>query len=291
MLGETFALASALAWAVSGTMLKMASSRFGAMYIVAARAVASLLTALAVAAAFGVADSLGTLTVIVVLSLVASGLAAIVGHLAFVKALSIAQLSLVFPATNALYIMFSIAATIMISGETVAWSTVAGGVLVLGGIYLLSVRREQDAARRADEGPKLLALALCVATGLAWATSVLVQDDAVKATSPVLANAVRTMAMVAIGLTMVGIGSNRRLPQGSGRDHMMIFGSGLVNGVSALLFISSLKFAPPATVVVLTSTSPLFAVTMAFLFLHERMTRKGVLGTAASFTGIALTVW
>ena len=72
MFGESFALAAAVAWALSGTMLKMVSSRFGATYIVAARAVASLLTALAVAAAFGVADSLGTLTVIVVLSLIAS---------------------------------------------------------------------------------------------------------------------------------------------------------------------------------------------------------------------------
>ena len=106
-----------------------------------------------------------------------------------------------------------------------------------------------------------------------------------------MANAVRTMAMVAIGLTMVGLSSNRRLPQGSGRDHLMIFGSGLVNGISALLFISSLKFASPATVVVVTSTAPLFAVPMAFLLLHERMTRMLVLGTTASVAGVTLTVW
>ena len=291
MVGEIFALTSAVAWALSGTMLKMVSSRFGATYIVAVRAVGSLLIALAVAAAFGVADSLGTLTVIVVLSLIASGLAAIVGHVAFVKAMSIAQFSLVFPATNALYIMFSIVAQSMISDETVTWRTVAGGVLVLGGIYVLSVRRQQETALPTDEGSRLLALALCVATGLAWAASVFVQDDAVEATSPVMANAVRTMAMVAIGLTMVGLGSNWRLPQGSRRDHLMIFGSGLVNGVSSLLFISSLKFASPATVVVVTSTAPLFAVPMAFLLLHERMTRMLVLGTTASVAGVTLTVW
>ena len=54
MVGEIFALTSAVAWALSGTMLKMVSSRFGATYIVAVRAVGSLLIALAVAAAFGV---------------------------------------------------------------------------------------------------------------------------------------------------------------------------------------------------------------------------------------------
>ena len=290
MLGETFALGSAISWALSGIMLKMASSRFGAMYVVAVRAVASLLTALAVAAAFGAADSLGALTVIAALFLVVSGLFAIVGHVAFVKSLSIAPISRVFPTTNGLYIMSSIAGTIIIADETVTWRTVAGGVLVLGGIYVLSVRRRQESAQE-DERFGLLALALCVLTGVAWSGSVLVQNDVVETTSPVLANVVRMMAMVTIGLTVVGLGSDRRVPHGRGRDHLVIFGSGLVNGVSALLFMASLKFASPASVVVLNSTSPLFAVPMAFLVLHERMTRKVLLGTAASFAGIALTVW
>lgn len=291
MTGEVFALGSAITWALSGTMLKAVSSRFGAMYIVAVRAVGSLLTALAVAAVFGVADSLGTLTVVAVILLVVSGLVAIVGHVAFVKSMSIAPLSRVFPTTNGLYIMSSIAGTIIIADEAVSWRTMAGGALVLGGIYVLSVRRQQESARPADEEFGLLALSLCLLTGIAWATSVVVQNDVVETTNPVLANAVRTMAMVAIGLAMVGAGSDRRVPHGSGRDHAMIFGSGLVNGVSALLFMSSLKFASPASVVVLNSTSPLFAVPMAFLLLHERVTRKVLLGTAASFAGIALTVW
>ena len=291
MLGEAFALGSAISWALSGIMLKMVSSRFGAMYIVAVRAVASLLTALAIAAAFGAVDSLGTLTVVAVLFLVVSGLFAIVGHVAFVKSLSIAPISRVFPTTNGLYIMTSIVGTIIIADETVTWRTVAGGVLVLGGIYVLSVRRQQQSAQQEDETFGLLAFALCVLTGVAWSGSVLVQNDVVETMSPVLANVVRMMAMVTIGLTVIGLGSDRRVPHGSGRDHLVIFGSGLVNGVSALLFMSSLKFASPASVVVLNSTSPLFAVPMAFLVLHERMTRKVVVGTAASFAGIALTVW
>ena len=291
MLGEAFALGSAITWALSGIMLKMVSSRFGAMYIVAVRAVASLLTALVIAAAFGAADSLGTLTVIAVLFLVVSGLFAIVGHVAFVKSLSIAPVSRVFPTTNGLYIMTSIVGTIIIADETVTWRTVAGGVLVLGGIYVLSVRRQQESAQQEDESFGLLALALCVLTGVAWSGSVLVQNDVVETTSPVLANVVRMMAMVTIGLTVIGLGSDRRIPHGSGRDHLVIFGSGLANGVSALLFMSSLKFASPASVVVLNSTSPLFAVPLAFLVLHERMTRKVFLGTAASFAGIAITVW
>ncbi len=158
-------------------------------------------------------------------------------------------------------------------------------------LYVLSVRRQQEAAQQEEETFGLLALALCVLTGVAWSSSVLVQNDVVETMSPVLANVVRMMAMVTIGLTVIGLGSDRRVPHGSGRDHLVIFGSGLVNGVSALLFMSSLKFASPASVVVLNSTSPLFAVPMASLVLHERMTRKVLVGTAASFAGIALTVW
>ena len=212
------------------------------------------------------------------LFLVVSGLFAIVGHVAFVKSLSIAPVSRVFPTTNGLYIMTSIVGTIIIADETVTWRTVAGGVLVLGGIYVLSVRRQQESAQQEDESFGLLAFALCVLTGVAWSGSVLVQNDVVETMSPVLANVVRMMAMVTIGLTVIALGSDRRVPHGSGRDHLVIFGSGLVNGVSALLFMSSLKFASPASVVVLNSTSPLFAVPMAFLVLHERMTRKVLSG-------------
>ena len=290
MVGETYALTSALAWAVSGTMLKMVSPRFGAVYIVAVRSVASLLFALLVAAAVGAMDSLGALTMFTVLSIIASGVAAIVGHVSFVRALSIDQISRVFPITNGLYIMLSVLGTILISDESVTWRTVVGGLLVLGGIYVLSARRQQDATRQTDDGFGLLALALSALTGLAWAVSVIIQNDVVEDTSPVLANAVRTVVMVVMGLTMVGLSSGRRVQRGSGRDYSIIFGGGLINGLSALLFMSALKWSSPATVVVLSSTSPLFAAPMAFLVLHERMTRKLLLGTATSMAGVALTV-
>jgi drug/metabolite transporter (DMT)-like permease len=290
VLGETFALASAIAWGISGTMLKMVAPRFGAVYIVAVRAVTSLLFALVVAAAVGVVDSLGTLAMFTVLLLIASGSAAIVGHVSFVKALSIDQISRVFPTTNGLYIMFSVVGTIIISDESVTWRTVGGGLLVLGGIYVLSVRRQQEATRQTEGGFKLLALVLSAVTGLTWAVSVIVQNDIVEHTNPILANAIRTVVMVVIGLTMVGLSANRGVQQGSRRDYMIMFGSGLANGVSALLFMSALKWSSPATVVVLNSTAPLFAVPMAFLLLHERMTGKLLLGTVTSLAGVALTL-
>ena len=162
---------------------------------------------------------------------------------------------------------------------------------MLGGIYVLSARRQRQAGQPQDEGFGPLAVALCGVTGAAWASSVFMQNEVVDATSPALANAVRMSAMVTIGLTVIALGPDRRPSRGGRRDHMVIFGSGLVNGVSALLFVTSLKFTSPATAVVLNSTSPLFAVPMAFLVLHERVTPMVALGTAASFAGIALTVW
>jgi drug/metabolite transporter (DMT)-like permease len=290
VLGETFALASAIAWAISGTMLKMVAPRFGAVYIVAIRAVTSLLFALVVAAAVGVMDSLGTLAMFTVLLLIASGSASIVGHVSFVKALSIDQISRVFPTTNGLYIMFSVVGTIIISDESVTWRTVGGGLLVLGGIYVLSVRRQQEATRQTEGGFKLLALVLSAVTGLTWTISVIVQNDIVEHTNLILANAIRTVVTVVISLTMVGLSANRGVQHGSRRDYTIMFGSGLAHGVSALLFMSALKWNSPATVVVLNSTAPLFAVPMAFLLLHERMTGKLLLGTVASVAGVALTL-
>ena len=290
MLGETFALASAIAWGISGTMLKMVAPRFGAVYIVAVRSVTSLLFALVVAAAVGIVDSLGTLAMFTVILLIASGSAAIVGHVSFVKALSIDQISRVFPTTNGLYIMFSVVGTIIISNESVTWRTVGGGLLVLGGIYMLSVRRQQEATRQTEGSFKLLALVLSAVTGLTWAVSVIVQNDIVEHTNPILANAIRHAAIMVIGLTMVGLSANRGVQQGSRRDYTIMFGSGLAGGVSSLLFMSALKWSSPATVVVLNSTSPLFAVPMAFLLLHERMTGKLLLGTVTSVAGVALTL-
>ena len=173
MIGESLALASAISWGISGTMLKMVSPRFGAVYIVAVRSVAGLLFALVAAAVLGAMSSLGDLAMITVGVLVASGVANIVGHFSFVKALSIDQISRVFPATNGLFIMFSTVGTIMVSDESVTWRTVAGGFLVLGGIYVLSARQQQDGSHRAEASFGLLALVLSGLAGLAWAMSVL----------------------------------------------------------------------------------------------------------------------
>lgn len=71
----------------------------------------------------------------------------------------------------------------------------------------------------------------------------------------------------------------------------MVLLSGLLAGASTLTFVSALKWSTPATVVILNSTSPFFAVPLAFTWLHEGITRQVVLGTLACFGGVVLTLF
>ena len=128
------------------------------------------------------------------------------------------------------------------------------------------------------------------AAGAVWLRSIL-DDDGIE---PLTANAIRmasgaaTLWVVIIatrgaGGVLAGVNSGRTLA-------LAAAAGALGTGVSSLLFMVGIQEAGAGKAAILTSTSPLFTLPLAFLFLAERPAAGVIGGTALAVAGIFLVV-
>ena len=125
-----------------------------------------------------------------------------IGRIWFVQALAQGDVSLVFPVTNGLFVLFTLGGSVLFFDEPVTWSIVAGGVLVLTGMALVSIgsgtgggsgKEKGDSKRRSAFGLGAIA-AFTLAMGVLGISRVVEDVD------PLLVNAMRTPLMVAMVL-------------------------------------------------------------------------------------------
>jgi uncharacterized membrane protein len=123
-----------------------------------------------------------------------------------------------------------------------------------------------------------------------WSAGLLLVTEAMKSTEPLAATMIRLPFMaVAMGLAAAVRGEYRRY--GLAADNLRVLTlSGVMALGSMLLFLLSADLNDAGTVAVLTSTSPIFVVPLAIVFLRERLTVRVVVGTAACMAGIWLAV-
>ena len=291
MLGEALALASALFLGLSSALVKNLTPRVNAVYLATLRLVTSALLAVGTAAAVGQLGSVVDVPQKTLIVLAGAAVIMMIGHVFLVKAIELDDISRVLPATTGIYILLSVIFSILLADGGVSTLTVVGGSVVLGGVYLLSRRPDQDLSRpgRAFQGSGLMALGFASGTSLAWTIGVMVMDDVVNIVEPIPAAAIRMsfMALILVGITAL-TGDIRRRSR-SGLDMSVASVSGVLLGASTLTFTAALKWSAPATVVILNSTAPLFVVPIAITWLHERVTRTVAMGTVACFLGVVLT--
>jgi drug/metabolite transporter (DMT)-like permease len=177
--------------------------------------------------------------------------------------------------------------------EPLTWSLLAGAVLVVAGIVLIS----RPAGRVAAGNPlgqkaRRTGLLLALATSVLWAFGFIALKLGTAGIHSVVANSARQpMAMVILlGLT---------LAQGRWRDFrrldrrswaLIIIASFVGTAVGTLLFIMAIQMAGAGRTAVLTASSPVMALPFSVLWLQERPTRWTLLGTLLTVIGIALVV-
>jgi len=134
---------------------------------------------------------------------------------------------------------------------------------------------------------------LALVASVLWGFCTVVLKPALSQVSLVSANAIRMPAAAA--LLSVGSAWSARKVQRTplGRRALGIIAlTGLIGlGVGSLAFTASLKYAGAATAATLSSSSPLFVLPLAALFLGERAGLREVLGLVACVLGVWLVVW
>ena len=274
-------------------LVKEATPKFGALYVGAigmgvTAAIAVVIAAVAGAIIWG-APVTAALAGLVVMAAILS----MIGRIWFVQALAQGDISLVFPVTNGLFILFTLAGSVLLFGEPVTWSIVVGGVLILTGMALVSIGGAPRAVSDGEGGgsKRLSAFGLGAIAAFTLAMGVLGINRVVEDVDPLLVNAMRTPLMVVMILGITQLSRSKRTATGvTRRDRGKVWLSGVLGGGSSVTFVSALAISSPATVVVLNSTSPVFAAVFAMAYLQEHITPRVALGIALSVGGIAITL-
>ncbi|MDP6772231.1 MAG: EamA family transporter [Anaerolineales bacterium] len=289
MTGAVLALTSALFFAISSALAKNAAHRIGSVVLVTTRLVSSAIFAVLIAVFMGKLELVLEVPVNILLLLVASGVIMVTGHLMFVKAMALDDVTRVLPATTGLYIFMSMLFSILLDIESISPQIILGGTIVLLGVYLLSTRQSP---RTNDILPRLSfkTFILTLGTSITWAIGVIVMDTVVNHLDPVPTSAIRVclMAMIAVGLAAST--GKLKVDHLSKFDLFVIWSSGFALGASILTFVAALTWSTPATVVILNSTAPFFLVPISIIWLREKFTLKIAAGIIACFLGILLTL-
>ena len=152
LLGALCAVASATGWAVEGVLVARSLSRMPALAALNIREGVSALVFLAlVLPLFGAAAVTArtvaspTIAILVVASLCGAG-----AYLLYYHSLDLLGPARAMPA-NSTYVLWTIALSLLVTGEPPGWRLVAGGIVVVAGITLVAADRPRQAQEDGSE--------------------------------------------------------------------------------------------------------------------------------------------
>jgi transporter family protein len=317
--GEVVGLLAALLWAVGSVLLTVGAKRLHVVPLNLVRCVVSTIFFWALLPLYGGFGALAGIPAVTWAWLAVSVLGLLViGDTLYFRSLDLAGVSWAMPVANINPIWTVLLASLLV-GEPLTWRLLAGALLVVAGIALLSrspkkvgagpvASEARQSARplqaskpvvsnphgHADPGAKdrRTGLLLALATSLLWAIGFIALKPGTADMHSVVANSIRQpMAMVMLlGLTL-GQGRWRDLRRLDRRSWAIIIVASFIGtAVGTLLFIMAIQMAGSGRTAVLTAASPVMALPFSMLWLQERPTRWTILGTLLTVVGIGLVV-
>jgi len=291
MIGEFAALGAALSWTVSALLYGKALSKTKP---VSANIVRLTLTS-AILLAFLIATGmLGVLTSLPTSVVVLASVSGIIG-LGFGDTLYMISLKMIGVAravpVTCTYPLFNLLLVALFAGKTITWSVALGAIVIVLGIWLLSMEEERD---KLNSQKKVLikGLAVALATALLWSVSIAMMGLAVEKT-PNLdgAFAINTVRVLTIGASFAVsapiVDRGRGFLKMTRRTVVTLIVGGIVAlGLGWFLLTYSFIYTSEPRAVPISSATPLFSTLAAILLLHERVNVKNVLGSIMIVAGI-----
>lgn len=292
MIGELSGLSCAAAWAVISLLMRSMATNLSPIVVNGLRCVFAALTLALVVALTGRAGGLSAVPASAAGAIVLSGvLGQAIGDASFVRSAKTIGAARALPLSSSAP-LFTLLLAALFLGEQVHLANVAGAVLVFVGVILLAIPYGPLLAVRlmdqADRGGLLMALLAAAC----YAVSTVVLKTALAELDVLVANLIRmtTAALLLTGLELTYTGG--KAPRGlSGRVLRIMLLTGILSAFSSTMYVTSVQYAGAAKASILTSTSPLFGLPLALVFLQERVNRRIWAGTVTSVIGIWLVLW
>ena len=282
------ALAAALGWTLVTLVARDLTAQFPSLSLNIIRSAGASFLLVPVALTLGDVRSLGQVSALAWACLTVSVLAAIgIGDTAFfesTKSLGIGRAMTI--ATAGHPILASLFAFWWF-GEQITATVAVGSLVTLGGLALILSERGVETEVSPEQRRRGLTLALIAA--LAWAVSAALMKPPVEEIDPLTIQAVR-MPGSALVLwatpwargTVRGLWAQRR---SVGRRVVLL---SVLTAMSAVAYLSGLKYAGVALGTVLSSVSPLFALPIGLIAFGERLTWRAAIGAILAVAGIGI---
>lgn len=285
ILGELAALANAVVWALTGVITKGVGKNVRPTHIVAMQAWIGLALLLSLGLLVGQIDDLWRVPIRSALLLAGGAVINTIGALVFWIAISRSKVSTVYPTTQSIFILVSVAAGWMFLDDVPQAGVVGGAILIIGGVVLLNFRAT-DLQPGSKSSGDYVALSLAAITAFLWAGGFVTTAIGLEDTAPLPAATIRNLVPAALFVVISLIFPSTRISRVYRGNVVRLTTGAILFAISALSFVFALDNAPPGVVVVLINTSPMWAVVLAAVVLRERLTRFTLGGAALSLCGI-----
>lgn len=230
---------------------------------------------------------------VVVLTIVSGILGLIVGDTFYMLGLRSVGVSVAGPLAST-YPLFSMIWSVMFLGQTITMNAIAGSLIIVAGIWLLSYGRKQETAIKKGKF-MLTGVAAAMATSFVWSFSIILMDIAmgIPGVETLDANyallVVRILAMALIMLAITPLADRKgAVVKMKRRTVLELCAAGVVaNGIGWLLMNYSLMVLDSQAIII-SSTTPLFSTIAAFVLFHEKATWNRIAGAIVVVIGVTL---
>ncbi|MGC3995017.1 MAG: EamA family transporter [Propionicimonas sp.] len=215
--------------------------------------------------------------------LVLSGLATGASWLCYFRALQLGDVNKVAPIDKSSVILTVLFAIVLL-GETQDLATRLAGIAVIGVGTFLMVERRRDVG--SGKAPRRTWLLYAVASAVFAALTAILGKIGITDVESNLGTAIRTGVVLVMAWVVVLVaGEHRRMREVPRRDLTFILLSGVATGASWLCFYRALQEGPASLVVPIDKLSIVVTVALAALVLHERLTRRALVGLVLIVAG------
>ena len=278
MIGEFAALGAAISWTVSALLYGKALSETKPVSANIVRLTLTSAVLLAFLVATGMLGVLASLPTNVVVLAGVSGIIGLgLGDTLYMISLKMIGVTRAVPVTCT-YPLFNLLWVALFAGEPVTWSVALGAVVIVSGVWLLSLEQKGEAGVQKKLLSKGLAVAL--ATALLWSVSIAMMGLAVKET-PNLDDAFAINAVRVFTIAISFAVSAPLLDMSLGFLKMkkrtvvtLIVGGIVALGLGWFLLNYSFIDTPQSRAVPISSATPLFSTLAGVLLLHEKVNAR-----------------
>ena len=177
----------------------------------------------------------------------------------------------------------------LLLGTSVSWTLFVGSCFVVFGVICLSrgpKHHSKDSSMSQAGGRFTVGIPLALLTALLWGLSTVLLKTGLNSLTPIQVNSVR-LPLVTIILYTTWALSGKKSSTLSKPSLLLIAGTGLFSmGLGALLYLIALAKTGPSVTSALISTSPVFSLIMALVFLNEKISLRLALGVGLCVAGV-----